>query len=73
MKRYHCDKGFYVDHQGAFVRVQDLIEYEKRIDEAIALCEEGICCPDSYSQPCADEFTEDLADMLRNIKRCYHG
>lgn len=73
VKRYHTSGKVIPDKQGALVKVQDYIRLQVIIEKAIDLCNEGICVPDSYSQPCADEFVEAVLNILKQYDKKHVG
>ena len=43
---------------------EEIANLKSKIQKALALCEEGLSLPDLYSQPCADEFVEEMKKLL---------
>jgi hypothetical protein len=43
---------------------QSILRQQAMIDRVMLLLDEGCCVPDTYSQPCVDEFIEELKRSL---------
>ena len=42
-----------------------ITDLERQLEEVKKLVDGGLCLPDMYSQPCADEFLADLTKILK--------
>ena len=56
----------YIDMTQKLIRAKDRIgDLERQLEEVKKLVDGGLCLPDTYSQPCADEFLADLTKILK--------